>query len=260
MPDERLRPYIKMYFWGNDNQAPLVQRIVPNGEIGLCFYRSGKVLYDHVGDRRSCLAGQSTHYQDIISDGNIEITGVHFTTLGAHLVFHSPLNIFFGQTVAIDDLEDKGLSELEDQIMTASTYLDCWRVMDSFFLNRIMEADVNVLNFKRLQRAIAYCQHCFNTVHICDMAEQACLSERHFNRVFSEVTGMSPKEYLRLQRYHKTLKNIKSGTDTISGIALKNGYCDFSHLAQDFKSISGYSPTELLKYSRNDNDEFGWRL
>ena len=74
LPDPRLRPYVKVYFWGYDSHAPRVQRIVPNGEMGLCFYRSNPVIYDGVGRVNSCLAGQNIHYQDIISiDGKIEI-------------------------------------------------------------------------------------------------------------------------------------------------------------------------------------------
>lgn len=264
LPDARLTPYIRMYFWGKDDTPPMAQRIVPNGEMGLCFYRGNSVVYDGFGNRNDCVSGQMLRYQDVLATGGIEIVGVHFTALGAHLFFRMTLNELFGQTISLDDLDDRELTTLRDQVMEASSHEACWRLMDGFFTHRMAEVESEALNFKRLQRAISYGMHHLSDVLVRDVASEACLSERHFSRLFSEIVGLPPKDYLRLQRFRKTLGDLKqsmhTSTETMTEVAWKNGYCDFSHLSSDFRKITGYSPRQLLELSTNNNDEVGWRL
>lgn len=261
-PNALLQPYIRMYFAATDDDAPHVQRIVPNGEMGICFYRSNGVIYDNVGSIRSCLSGQTTTYQDIISDGHIDIVGAHFTTLGAALFFNVPLHAFFGAPTPLNLLGDAAISQLEEQIMEASTHQACFDLMDSFFLKRIEHTKVDPINIRRLQRAIAYGQHHTSDARVADIASQACLSQRHFSRLFSELAGLPPKEYMRILRYRKTLSELKQqkGILSLSETAWRNGYCDLSHLSSDFRKISGYSIGRLLDESQNDDDDFGWRI
>ena len=119
-----MRPYIKMYFYGRDTRPPLVQRIVPNGETGLCFYRGNKVTYSGVGEVGSCFASQTMHYIDIKAHGGIEIVGAHFTVLGARMFLPAPLNEYTNRILSVDDV---GLGELERHVMEAATADECWR-------------------------------------------------------------------------------------------------------------------------------------
>lgn len=261
LPDPRLRPYVKVYFWGYDSHAPRVQRIVPNGEMGLCFYRSNPVIYDGVGRVNSCLAGQNIHYQDIISiDGKIEIVGAEFTTLGACLFFQTPLQEYFGKTVHLSDLQDLELANLEDGIMNAPGACECFALMDRFFLNRLADSKADAMNLRRLQRALAYGMSHTADAGIDDFAQEACLSPRHFSRLFSSMAGLTPKDYLRLQRYRTALHELKKPGSKLTSVALDCGYYDHSHMIHEFKAISGYSPAQLIGLSENDADEFGWRL
>lgn len=261
-PDIRLTPYVKMYFWGSDEDAPRVQRTVPNGEMGLCFYRNSNVIYDGQGNISSCLSGQRTVYQDIISDGRLEIVFVGFTTLGAHMFFNTSLYEFFGKNISLSELGDQDLLDLEQRVMLATSTSEIWSLLDEFFLQRLSQSKADPINFKRLWRAISYGQRHLADARVSDLASEACLSERHLSRVFSDITGMSPKDYMRVQRYHNTLKELKAMKvgETISDIAWRNGYCDFSHLSAEFRKISGYSPSTLIGVSDNDSDEIGWRI
>lgn len=260
LPAAPLRPYVKVYFWGIDHNAPKVQRIVPNGEMGLCFYRSCSVIYDGTGRIDSCLAGQSLHYQDIISDGHIEIVGAEFTTLGACLFFSTPLHEYFGKTVQLTDLQDAELAALEDSIMNAKDSSECFDLMDSFFLKRLINSSVDALNLRRLQRALAYGMNHTTNAQLDGLASEACLSQRHFCRLFSSMAGLSPKDYMRLQRYRTALHALKKRNATLTSIALDCGYYDHSHMTHEFRAISGYTPSQLLPLSENDSDTFGWRL
>ena len=265
-PDASLCPFIKMYFWGYDTNVPRVQRIVPNGEMGLCFYRRGDVSYvaaDWVAaSQKSCIMGQGMHYNDIIAEGEVEIVGTHFTALGASVLIGGSMHDYYGRVVSVADMGDTGLMTLEERIGEAETPEECFELMDRFFLERLDSVDAGNLNLRRLKRAIAYGQRLRRDVRIEDMAMEACLSKRQFGRIFADTVGMPPKDYLRIMRYRRTLAELKAakGREPVSRIAWRNGYYDFSHLTSDFIKISGYTPSVLLDLSANDNDDAGWRI
>lgn len=271
-----------MYFGAADDTPPKVQRILPNGEIGLCFYRGNTTIYDGLGMVQSCVSGPLLRYQDIISEGRIDIAGVHLTTIGAHVLLSVPPSEIGSRTVRLCDLGDSGIRELESRIMSASGYGECFDAMDAYFLRRLFATDIDTLDMRRIQRALAYGQRHLAEAHIPELASEACLSPRHFSRIFTDMVGIVPKEYLRLRRFQSAMRGMKisawSSASDISGdetckerhmtlppgtmtrIAWDNGYCDYAHLYSEFRKISGYSPRQLLSLSENTDDSYGWRM
>lgn len=262
LPDVRLMPYIKMYFWGRDMNPPLSQRVVPNGEMGLMFYRDCNAALDGVKQMHACVKGQSVRYHDVVSCGGIEIVCVHFTVLGARLILGTPLYEFYENIVELSDIDDVDLKMLGERVLQAENHRECWSMFDSFFLHRLMTSTVNELNIRRLHRAISYSRRQVNDASVDRLAEETCLCTRQFRRLFSDMVGLSPKDYLRVQRYHAALQDLKRNRDnaTLSEIAWRNGYYDLSHLNADFRRISGFAPKSLLEISENDCDTVGWRI
>lgn len=262
LPDARLMPYIKMYFWGRDMNPPLSQRVVPNGEMGLMFYRDCNASLDGVKQMHACVKGQSVRYHDIVSHGGIEIVCVHFTVLGARLILGTPLYEFYEDIVELSDMDDVDLKMLGERVLQTENHRECWSMFDSFFLHRLMTSKVNELNIRRLHRAISYSRRQVNEASVDRLAEKTCLCTRQFRRLFSDMVGLSPKDYLRVQRYHTALQDLKCnrGNAALSEIAWRNGYYDLSHLYADFLRISGYAPKSLLEISQNDCDPVGWRI
>lgn len=261
LPDKRLRPYIKMYFGSRNANPPKSQRIVPNGEMGLWFFRNNGVGYDGEGRICSCVSGQTTCYHDILSLGGIDVVGAHFTVIGAARFFNH-IKDFYGRFIELQDFNDAALSEIEERVMLAEDYDAYWRLLDAFFLRRLVGAKTDELNIRRIQSAANYAQSHLSGLRISDLASEACLSQRQFYRLFTDVAGLPPKEYVRIRRYHKTLYDLKcnDGSRSMTEVAWLNGYYDFSHLTSDFRKIAGYSPKQLLSVSENVNDAVGWRI
>lgn len=262
LPDPSLRPFVKMYFWGRDDNPPLAQRVVPNGEMGLMFYRNDNASLDGVQHMRSCIKGQSMRYHDIVARHCIEIVGAHFTVLGARLFFHAPLSEFFEQVVELDNLGDLDLNVLEHQVMDAADHHACWHAIESFFLHRLHSSDADALKFSRTRQAVTYASQHAASAHVTHMAAESCLSTRQLNRTFSDLIGLSPKDFIRLQRYQHALLDLKinRSSTSLAEIAWRNGYYDYSHMSSDFRKLTGFSPTAILSVSKNDGDTVGWRI
>jgi AraC family transcriptional regulator len=79
------------------------------------------------------------------------------------------------------------------------------------------------------------------------LAEQAGISEFHFNRLFKRATGMPPSQYqikLRLDAARRLLRETKKSVITIAN---EVGYSNPSHFAQLFRKETGLSPSDYRR-------------
>ena len=79
------------------------------------------------------------------------------------------------------------------------------------------------------------------------LAKDAFLSSRQFERKFKERLGISPKLYSRIARVTKAfrMKYNNSNLDWLS-IALECGYHDYQHLSKDFLDFAAVTPANYL--------------
>jgi len=79
------------------------------------------------------------------------------------------------------------------------------------------------------------------------LAEQAGMSEFHFNRLFKRATGVPPSQYqirLRLDAARRLLRETKKSVITIAN---EVGYSNPSHFAQLFRKETGLPPTDYRR-------------
>jgi len=79
------------------------------------------------------------------------------------------------------------------------------------------------------------------------LAEQAGMSEFHFNRLFKRATGRPPSQYqikLRMDAARRLLRETKKSVITIAN---EVGYSNPSHFAQLFHKEAGLAPTDYRR-------------
>ncbi len=84
-----------------------------------------------------------------------------------------------------------------------------------------------------------------------DIASQACVSQKTLDRKFKQYTGLSPKLFASVLRFHQTLENIRAGTGGQPAYGdlsplLGVGYYDQSHFIKACRKITGLSPKDLF--------------
>ncbi len=84
-------------------------------------------------------------------------------------------------------------------------------------------------------------------ITVKEMAEAACLSERHFTRIFKETYKMTPLQYVIQLRLLHAASLLKNTADTITEIALLSGFSDNNYFARCFRSYFQMSPGEYRK-------------
>lgn len=80
-----------------------------------------------------------------------------------------------------------------------------------------------------------------------DVSAQAALSPTYFSKKFKQVTGMGFKEYLNFVRLRHAQTALLTTTNTITDIALENGFNDSNYFKDLFKKVYGKSPREFRK-------------
>ena len=81
------------------------------------------------------------------------------------------------------------------------------------------------------------------------LAEVACLSPFHFQRVFKKSIGITPHEYLSDFRIDKSKKMLLKSED-IADIAIQLGFFDQSHFSRIFRRTVGVPPGKYSKMNR----------
>jgi AraC-like DNA-binding protein len=78
-------------------------------------------------------------------------------------------------------------------------------------------------------------------------ARSAGYSQRQFVRLFSQSVGLTPRLYLRVQRFQQALRLMHSRAPqpaSLADVASGAGYSDQPHFNRDFREFSGLTPQQ----------------
>jgi methylphosphotriester-DNA--protein-cysteine methyltransferase len=83
---------------------------------------------------------------------------------------------------------------------------------------------------------------------IDDVVEHVGMSHRTFRRAFREITGVSAKTFQRIGRFERVFDAFMVGDPRQwEDAVFDEAFYDQSHFIHDFKSFTGYAPTDLPK-------------
>jgi len=67
-------------------------------------------------------------------------------------------------------------------------------------------------------------------------------SHRTVQRWFERTIGITPRAYLRLIRFRRTMADFAQAPTTLTDQAAKSGFADHAHMARDFRLLAGTPP------------------
>lgn len=71
------------------------------------------------------------------------------------------------------------------------------------------------------------------------------ISSRYLQKLFLQHTGITPKLFIKINRFQKSLKLISGQNSSLTDIAYACGYFDQAHFIRDYKSFTGYTPSSF---------------
>lgn len=108
------------------------------------------------------------------------------------------------------------------------------------------------INYNRISEAIAYIKTNFKEQpNLEDVANKVHLSPYHFQRLFSEWVGTSPKKFLQFTTIEYAKKLLKENQTTLFEAAHETGLSGTGRLHDLFINIEGMTPAEYKNGGKN---------
>jgi len=114
-----------------------------------------------------------------------------------------------------------------------------------------MDTQGNV-NYNRIAQAIDYIKNNFKQQPVLDeVAEKVHLSPAHFQRLFTEWAGTSPKKFLQYISVEYAKQMLASQKGTLFDVTFETGLSSTSRLHDLFINIEGMTPAEYKNGGKN---------
>jgi len=252
IPSIALRPFIQFYVQAEVSlRDPLVIRPIParaSPMIEFVFGDRFKVRYrdsrDEVTTPAVALVGMLTRpHATLLHQGTFHSFVIAFQVHGLTDLFGVPSSEITNHTYDADAVLGKPIRELEQCLGNCETFQQRVSVADHFFAERLKHAQA----VDRMGFAADQILSSSGKLSSAELAGQAGIGVRQFQREFSARFGASPKLFSRIVRFQNALDTkARSSTKSWTDVAYELGYYDQMHMVHDFREFTGESPSETL--------------
>lgn len=247
-PHPALLPFVKAFWYVRVKSTVSIPSInaVPNPEQCLYFYPKSKPkLYvpdgGFVVGTNATIFGQGTTHGRVVLPQDYLMFKIMFQAGGFYRLFGTPMTLFSEGPEDGEAVFGKEIVEVREQIEQTEDFNKLVEISENYLLKKIKQVKIDAL-------PIDYVMQQMNWTHqsLDQLARQACLSTRQFERKFLERLGVSPKFYGRVVRFNYTMKGRKKkSNESLMNLAYSYGYFDHNHLLRDFKQFTGSLPTQF---------------
>jgi AraC-like DNA-binding protein len=105
---------------------------------------------------------------------------------------------------------------------------------------------------RAVQVALWMDAHAHEPIHLESAAAKAGLSAFHFLRLFGEVLGVTPHQYLVRSRLRHAARLLAEDIRSITDVALDVGFGDVSNFVRAFHRAAGVSPRAFRRAAKGD--------
>lgn len=246
-PTQQLADYVRFFWFLEGNDKPFVHRAFafPCPEITFCYKRQFKYSSKFEAEKTITggIFGQTQTFSRIASEADFGVFGFYLYPHALPQIFCLPANELTNQSVDIKTLCGKEGEILEEKIMLAGNNYQRVKLVSDFLQARLKNIRTEYITISSTIKAIL---NFWQATSVKALADNNFLSLRQFERRFKELSGFSPKLFLRIARFNTLLKKDLQNK-SLTQIAHEYGYYDQSHFIHDFQNFSGYNPKEYFK-------------
>lgn len=257
-PSESIAQYVK-YFWVGEADvnkgANFTHFSIATSNAKLIFhYKAHFKEVNATGEWKhsfvSGIQGQSKKHTQFITNESVGIFGIEFFPYAIPFLFSIPATALTNQFIDLTLLPGIRGGDLQQRILAASG--DVERVsIATKFLESVMKPFRNQFIMDSIHRI----NLSGGEISVGSLIGQYEISQRQFERLFKEMTGLTPKSYAKVLRFESALSRFQ-GNQSFTDIALESGYFDQSHFIHDFREFTGFVPKDYWKMVNVENLQF----
>ncbi len=239
IPDTRLAPWVKNYWLANGFvDSEVMPKVFPDGCTDII------VKFDRIRRTSNAdLFGITTSFIEVNQPTSMQMFGIRFKPAGITAFTRVPMEELADRSVElslIDTLFDQSFYAALPEKKSVEEIIAHTNSCLLKQLSRLYHADRQII------RAVELISHAKGQLSLADVASDVCLCQRHFERKFKSVIGVSPKMFAKIFRFKNALQSMqKYPHKDLLTIAVECGYYDHTHLAKDFKLLTGDTPKDF---------------
>ncbi|MCI9297060.1 MAG: helix-turn-helix transcriptional regulator [Lachnospiraceae bacterium] len=137
-----------------------------------------------------------------------------------------------------------------DSVKIGAQFLTCF-LLSLQFLPPVFNSDIHSLD-SNIAAAITYLnQNIHDTMHLQDLADVSGYSLSHFKIKFKNEVGITPAEYISLQKLEYAKKKLLETDISITDLAYSLGFSSSNYFSSVFKKYHDCTPKDYRKRYRN---------
>jgi AraC-like DNA-binding protein len=256
VPAFPLNQFIERFFYYEGlSPAHNKERFFPDGntEIIIDLSENTQYIYDNesLKEIQACryawVSGVRTQSITIPSGRNSRMLIVAFKKGKACPFYPMPMSEITDVVVGADLVLGRSILDLREQLLAASSIDRMFCILETFLLRQAGASLVTDITSRCIEYALLQIVNQPNILSFQHLCDQIGFSQKHFINLFKEQVGVSPKQYLKIMRFQKTIVEIENHESIHwSSFARENGYYDQPHFINEFKSFSGFTPNEYI--------------
>ncbi len=222
------------------------ERVLPAGRVQVVINLCGDRLTDcgpapfhsqTIAQPPAIVAGARTGYSVIDSADLHELIGIMFRPHGFS-AFGVPAGEVPPSDVALADVWGARASVLVNQLRDSPELPVRWQLLETF-----LRARLSVTPHAAVCLAVHATQYEPDVRSVYELASECGLSRRRFGQLVREQVGLTPKSFLRIQRFQRALQLARAGREIgWAAVAQDCGFFDQSHLVKEFHHFAGVTP------------------
>ena len=185
---------------------------------------------------RAIVVGTRARYGFVDTADMEEMIGILIEPGGFAELFRERADLFFERSIGLEEIWAG--PALTERLCEIPTPVEKLRTLEDLLSGCLHSGT-------RRSEMVDQAMHLFREkVSVAECARSVGVSERRLSQVFREQVGMSPKTWCRIHRFQTAARALHNGVDVPwTELALRCGYYDQSHFANDFRAFSGINPT-----------------
>lgn len=257
-PDPRLADIVASMWFGEGKVAYQRDRILPSGQSQLLINLGPPQYRVEPGPPEVRVPFVDVWYSGL-HQGPIDteaphgnaLLGVAFTARGAFPWLGERMDGLADRIIALADAVGDGALSLRERLLDTPGLEARFKIVERWLISRLRP---RVIVHPAVRWAVDRITVSGGRMTIEDLATQAGFSRKHLGNLFQQQVGLSPKALARIHRFRGALDllNRANGEVPWAALAEQCGFYDQSHLVNEFRRFTGFTPTELARRDRPD--------
>jgi AraC-like DNA-binding protein len=260
-PSPVLQPFVRRYRWHRyRGVAPGVHHVVPSRHVTVMISLGDPLRVEVPGLAAACrfsalVGGLHTDLATVAHDGQGCGVGVELTPRGVRALLGIPAGVIGSTVVDLHGSWGRWPGELAERLFFASSWRARVQVLDCVFSGLLCEAGEPPPG---VAEAWARLVRCGGNLQIAALASDLGVSRRRLSERFRAEYGLAPKQAARVFRFERAAALVESaGPGSLARVAADCGYFDQAHLDQEWRALTGLTPTSWIAQELRDPRDEG---